>query len=200
MVAQLQKACHTCGRVISSRANTRTASASGATAAKASKKGSTERSPITEQQESKYCSLSCKQDKPKVFDRAIESAFLTQLHDRRAEAAVRKAGVLCTEVEAQVFGESRDHARRRREHGSDGESPAAAMETETPAERGMREAKQRERVRRAGRRLVAFGVPESLAQDTIAAQFRDRAFDCVQEGKPVEPSFAKGDWGVRVKD
>ena len=199
------KACHTCGRVISSRANTRNGGTP-ATAKGGSRKAAPAAAQATsqpQQQESKYCSHTCKQDKPKAFDRAIETAFLSQSHQRRSEAVVRRSGVLCTEIEEEVFGESRDGAKKRRERAISSEEPADAGE-ETPAERGMREAKQRERVRRAGRRLVAFGVTstDDASADSLdlASAFSGRSFDCVQDGKPVEASFAKGDWGVRVKD
>lgn len=49
---------------------------------------------------------------------------------------------------------------------------------------GMDEAQWRERVRRAARRVVVF-------------PHEQERFECVQKGKAVEPSFAKGEWSVR---
>lgn len=57
---------------------------------------------------------------------------------------------------------------------------------------GMEKAAFRERVRRAGRRTVAFGAPEGCHEGL--------RFECVQHGKPTESSFAKGEWAVRVVD
>lgn len=50
---------------------------------------------------------------------------------------------------------------------------------------GMDADRWRERVRQAGRRVIAF-----------PKEGEDR-FECVQSNKAVEPSFAKGDWAVR---
>ena len=59
-----------------------------------------------------------------------------------------------------------------------------------PRERGMRMAKEREMVRRAARRGVAFGFETE-------EEGRRRSVEAVQGGRVVESSFAKGDWGVR---
>jgi len=56
-------------------------------------------------------------------------------------------------------------------------------------------AQWRERVRRAGRRVVAFW---GAAGDGDVRSVR--GFVCVRNGKVVEASFAKGDWAVRVED
>jgi hypothetical protein len=50
----------------------------------------------------------------------------------------------------------------------------------------------REEARRAARRLVAFGWPTPLTET--------RPVEPVQNGKVVETSFAKGEWGIRWKD
>ena len=59
-----------------------------------------------------------------------------------------------------------------------------------PWERGMQKAKEREMVRRAARRGVAFGFE-------MEEGGRRRSVEAVQGGRVLESSFAKGDWGVR---
>ncbi|BFZ55810.1 hypothetical protein PYCC9005_002851 [Savitreella phatthalungensis] len=146
--------------------------------------------PVKPANEVKYCSTTCRRDSPNKFDRSIELAFLRELCMARGAGSTHRDGVLCCDVEQQVYGDRETRA------------------DETPAERGNREARERERVRRAGRRLVAFGVPPhsklegvmSTEHDSeILTKLQNARFDCVQEGKPVESSFAKGDWGVRVR-
>lgn len=61
---------------------------------------------------------------------------------------------------------------------------------------GMIKAEFRERVRRAARRLVAFGLVNETGSPTSTAS----TFECIQHGKPVEASFAKGDWHIRAAD
>ena len=60
-----------------------------------------------------------------------------------------------------------------------------------PRERGMQKAKEREMVRRAARRGVAFGF------EMEEGGRRRRSVEAVQGGRVVESSFAKGEWGVR---
>ena len=62
----------------------------------------------------------------------------------------------------------------------------------TPQERGMQKAKEREMVRRAARRGVAFGFEIERG--------RKRGVEAVQGARVVESSFAKGEWGVRWKE
>lgn len=57
--------------------------------------------------------------------------------------------------------------------------------------RGMKEAKEREMVRQAARRGVAFG---------FKSEGKIRRTEAVQSGRVVESSFAKGDWGVRWRE
>ena len=68
---------------------------------------------------------------------------------------------------------------RKEEGGQEGREGGCAHKE------GLERAKWRERVRRAARRVVVF---ESGG---------DR-FECVQGGKVVESSFAKGEWAVRL--
>lgn len=162
-VTGMEKFCYTCGRVIS-RA----------------------KSNATNFATQKYCSHTCRTQKPGTFDRAIEDEFLTRLTRQPVD---KKSGVRCDEVEAAIFGQER-------------------------TEDGQAKARERERVRRAGRRLVVFPVEAPPAQ-TLPIEEREQVktgsireevlkrgtrFECVQNGKVVEGSFAKGDWGVRTVD
>lgn len=63
----------------------------------------------------------------------------------------------------------------------------------TPREWGMQKAKEREMVRRAARRGVAFGFEMEEGK-------KRRRVEAVQWGRVVESSFAKGEWGVRWKE
>ncbi|KAI1468708.1 uncharacterized protein F4812DRAFT_458237 [Daldinia caldariorum] len=70
-------------------------------------------------------------------------------------------------------------------------------ETKENAERrleGQRKAQQREMVRSAARRGVIFGF--AVGDNTVAP----RKCEAVMQGKIVEPSFAKGDWGIRWRE
>ncbi|KAJ8609573.1 hypothetical protein MRB53_039024 [Persea americana] len=86
--------------------------------------------------------------------------------------AKSKGSVECGEVESMYA----DHHRGGEEVGN-----------EDKQKQGMQNAVWRERVRRAARRVVVFGAGEDK-------------FECVQQGKLVEPSFAKGEWSVRIKN
>lgn len=68
----------------------------------------------------------------------------------------------------------------------------------TPQQQGLQIAKQREQVRRAARRGVAFGfrVDCDGGDDGGKARARRRV-EAVQDARLVEASFAKGGWGVR---
>ena len=72
-------------------------------------------------------------------------------------------------------------------------NPALIRESVNPGARqaGMQRARNREMVRQAGRRMVAFGIEGGGAHV--------RRVEAVQKGKVVESSFAKGEWGVRLK-
>ena len=63
-----------------------------------------------------------------------------------------------------------------------------------PRKAGMERARNREMVRQAARRLVAFGAPVGEAGGQV------RAVEAVQGGRVVESSFAKGEWGVRWRE
>jgi hypothetical protein len=58
---------------------------------------------------------------------------------------------------------------------------------------GQKIADEKEAVKRAARRLCIFGVEGEGGQGR-------RMCEAVMQGKIVEPSFAKGDWGVRWRE
>lgn len=62
----------------------------------------------------------------------------------------------------------------------------------TPQALGLKKAREREMVRQAARRGVAFGFEVDGAGR--------RRMDCVQGGRVVAASFAKGEWAVRWKE
>ncbi|KAK3937802.1 hypothetical protein QBC46DRAFT_442663 [Diplogelasinospora grovesii] len=72
-------------------------------------------------------------------------------------------------------------------------------------EEGQRRALEREMVRGAARRGVIFGflLPGGHADKGDGIQGKGenrRKCEAVMQGKVVEPSFAKGDWGVRWRE
>jgi hypothetical protein len=78
-------------------------------------------------------------------------------------------------------------------------------ETDEAAERrreGMKITEEKERVKRAARRGVVFGF---VVGDGEGGEKSDdgqvrRKCEAVMKGKVVEPSFAKGDWGIRWRE
>lgn len=84
---------------------------------------------------------------------------------------------------------------------------------QTSHSHGLQRAKQREQVRQAARRGVAFGFPITT-DDGSGVEGKDtdkgrgggeggegrRKVDAVQGGRVVEASFAKGEWGVRWRE
>ena len=104
----------------------------------------------------------------------------------------------CSDVEEEAGDDGDDGGVRLP---SNMEPPAAITTTmkpksdkvphRTPREWGMQKAKEREMVRRAARRGVAFGFEMEEGR---------RSVEAVQSGRVVESSFAKGEWGVRWRD
>lgn len=91
------------------------------------------------------------------------------------QLALQNGSVECGEVERTfVAREKSGEVDKLQNH----HSIVALRERQNPAE-------WRETVRRAGRRVVVFGAG-------------DAKFECVQNNKIVEPSFAKGEWAVRL--
>ena len=78
----------------------------------------------------------------------------------------------------------------------------------TPQSHGLKLARQREQVRQAARRGVAFGFLSLLLHNNEqmdkekegTAESMRRKVEAVQSGRVVEASFAKGEWGVRWRE
>lgn len=99
-------------------------------------------------------------------------------------------GVPCEQVQRRAFPDSLDESTT-----ATVTTTATATATATAAD-GMDRARERERVRRAGRRIVVFPDLESVVE-TIGPNVK---LECVQRGKVVEGSFAKGEWAVRFAE
>jgi hypothetical protein len=70
---------------------------------------------------------------------------------------------------------------------------------------GQKRAREREMVRCAARRGVAFGFVSgekcvNAAGEKTADLDKKRLCEAVMAGKVVEPSFAKGDWSIRWRE
>lgn len=152
-------------------------------------------------EERKYCSKTCSapRSKPNGFDREIETCFVELARSKER----RSTGIECGEVEDLMRGKFEGQSEQVGvpTDGSDDEEGGVQLENvesgkkhEVPPanahRQGMEKAAFRERVRRAGRRVIAFGAPVSTDDQS--------RFECVQQGKATEPSFAKGEWAVRV--
>lgn len=120
-------------------------------------------------EERKYCGKYCSGTRLTQVDRDLEGLFRKMARER--------GSVSCGEVQASYEG--RD-GREESEH-----EPGGNEDGEKRQREGMEVARWRERVRRAGRRVAVLEMDG------------EGAFQCVQEGKVVEGSFAKGEWSVR---
>lgn len=87
--------------------------------------------------------------------------------------------VLCSEAES---------AAGSRESVSANDDPTASANSRMKSGSDHQDA--REEARRAARRLVNFGWKSQGVEE-------DRGVEAVQDGKVVESSFAKGEWGIR---
>ena len=85
---------------------------------------------------------------------------------------------------------------------SDANHPEPGLELD-PRKRGMQRARHREMVRQAARRGVAFGFnvhTDDTERTTTDNQEVRKKVLAVQNGETVDPSFAKGEWGVKWLD
>lgn len=78
------------------------------------------------------------------------------------------------------------------------------MDQKSKAQMGQKRAEERETVRRAARRAVVFGVlmdevaePKANSSPEKLKSLARRKCEAVQNGRVVEPSFAKGNWAIR---
>ena len=175
----------------------------------------------------KFCSDRCRRERPskdpQSVERRIEDTFISLLGQGHLVSKTRV--VLCGDVEGLLF--PRDDSQRRR---SESESPSSldgsnsdsdesggvslpdhesmsrfpivprTRQDADPRTQGMQRARQREMVRQAARRGVAFGfvMKDEIPRETSAPNaVPRRKVMAIKDGKVVDPSFAKGEWGVR---
>jgi hypothetical protein len=100
-----------------------------------------------------------------------------------------------TDINGGIGGE-----KGRAEKGEETEEAAARRKE------GLRVTEEKERVKRAARRGVVFGFVVEVAKETRVEDKLDggnqvrRKCEAVMNGKVVEPSFAKGEWGIRWRE
>lgn len=119
----------------------------------------------------RYCSAACRGHAKDPSLKPLRQKLAQGFH-MRLQAGSSQTTVLCSEVENDAFGSTPPEGSR-------------PIKTLQPAE-------QREEARRAARRLVAFGFVSQGVEEP-------RPVESVQNGKLVETSFAKGEWGIRWK-
>ena len=99
-----------------------------------------------------------------------------------------------TDINGSIGGE-----KGRAEKGE--ETEEAAMRRKE----GLRVTEEKERVKRGARRGVVFGFDMERGEETEGQNEPDgiqlrRKCEVIMNGQVVEPSFAKGDWGVRWRE
>lgn len=138
----------------------------------------------------------------------VQGAVFTEASGRGAGGAGGRVGAGGGEEESGGDGE-----RKEEEGGGGGrlfeslDAPLVAGKVSgggdgaelEPQACGLRVAKQREQVRQAARRGVAFGFCVAREGGDGRGGERRRV-EAVQRGRVVEASFAKGEWGVRWKE
>lgn len=134
----------------------------------------------------KYCSASCR-SRSKDRSRTEGRKRLMEAYKGLMAKKGAKGVVLCSEAEtdAATSGPSSTTVQDT-EGGASSETAAAG----SPKKGGGDHQDGREEARRAARRLVNFGWRSQGVEE-------DRAVEAVQDGKVVEASFAKGEWGIR---
>ena len=179
--------------------------------------------------EKKFCSARCRRTRPSrspnSAETRIEETFIAILSGDGAAAGGRRV-VECGVVEREVFGEGRgseaddgdgegegsgvaELCNINTDNSDDGGvsiSPPPSTHTQSTKptdsqQAGMQRARNRELVRQAARRMVAFGVDvEERVGLGKEGKGKGRKVEAVQGGRVVESSFAKGEWGVRWKE
>jgi hypothetical protein len=132
-------------------------------------------------------------DESSELDGDDHSARLVQFSTQGFAGKVRPPQHL-TDVNGSIGGE-----KGRAEKGDESEEAAARRKE------GLRVTEEKERVKRAARRGVVFGfVVEDMTgsgiQDKSSGGQMRRKCEAVMNGQVVEPSFAKGDWGIRWRE
>ncbi|WWD06830.1 hypothetical protein V865_004926 [Kwoniella europaea PYCC6329] len=124
----------------------------------------------------KYCSSTCRSHSKSTYLKDIRSQ-LTKGYHRLLNDGPTGQVILCSEVEKIIFVPTTHNTNK-----------VEGIQTST-----LSPTEQREESRRAARRLVALGFPsQGIAEE-------GREVEAIQNGKSVETSFAKGEWGIRWK-
>ncbi|WRT69136.1 uncharacterized protein IL334_006120 [Kwoniella shivajii] len=144
----------------------------------------------------KYCSTTCRTHSRSSNLRDIRTdlikAFHHSLHTRP------NGGIaICSEVEKVVFGSVREPTPDP-DNNNQAEKVGIYHDDMTESGKsknikGLSKTEEREEARRAARRLVAFGFHNQGIEN------EKRQVEAIQNGKAVETSFAKGEWGIRWK-
>ncbi|WWC73025.1 uncharacterized protein I206_106990 [Kwoniella pini CBS 10737] len=132
----------------------------------------------------KYCSSTCRSHSKSTYLRDIRFELVNVYHSLLMQNKVGKV-ILCSEAEKLVFSPASSESVEL--------DKTLITEDDQRNESRLPSSEQREESRRAARRLVAFG----FASQGIPTE--DRVVEAIQNGKIVETSFAKGEWGIRWK-
>ncbi|KAG0650180.1 hypothetical protein D0Z07_3165 [Hyphodiscus hymeniophilus] len=122
-----------------------------------------------------------------------ESSHLVQFKTQGFAGRVRPPQHL-TDINGGIGGE-----KGRAEKGEESEEAAVRRKE------GLRVTEEKERVKRAARRGVVFGfgkedVEGSEVRNSVVGKLTARKCEAIMKGQVVEPSFAKGDWGIRWRE
>ncbi|WVQ63826.1 uncharacterized protein L199_001981 [Kwoniella botswanensis] len=129
----------------------------------------------------KYCSSTCRLHSKSPYLKGIRTALIEGYHRSLNDRPTNQV-ILCSEVEKIIFDPTSNKDNKDKDDKVDSNQASTLSPTE-----------QREESRRAARRIVAFGFPsQGIAEE-------GREVEAIQNGKSVETSFAKGEWGIRWK-
>ncbi|WWC91133.1 uncharacterized protein L201_006074 [Kwoniella dendrophila CBS 6074] len=138
----------------------------------------------------KFCSTTCRSHSKSNIYRNIRKELIESYHKSLSENKMGKV-ILCSDIEKIVF--------KHVTVGDDHTEPTIALENgsedtiSSSSSSKLSQVEQREESRRAARRLVAFGF------ESQGILNENRSLEPIQNGKIVETSFAKGEWGIRWK-
>lgn len=155
--------------------------------------------------EIKYCSASCRRNKPTALDRQLERSILEQLGKARAE---NRGSLTDDEVRVQFSGREwpalQHEWRQKNSKASGGEDEAGEANRPPPA------ATAKDTVENA--EAVNLGAGDDASTTTEPARLRERTRQAarrlcndgkvliMQKKKPVDPSFAKGTFDIVLPD